>query len=1146
MKHGYLLEALFEHLALQPYHWQRETYQRFLENDLPSHIQAPTAAGKTMILAIYLAALATQAGTGRITLPRRLVYVVNRRVLVDEATRHCEHLRRIVLQESIPELTTHLRTCSSSRNPLAISTLRGECADNGEWFADPSTPALILATPDMLGSRLLFRGYGLGRNRAPLQAGLLGIDTLVIHDEAHLAPAFSHLLRQIEQRAAPDAAQLTRPPLHLLEMTATLPPTHPAARILICDPQRDPALQQRMRAAKRLQIQTVANASERQKAIVAEVKARADCHQAIAIFVTAPDDAAKLQSALTKVLPPDQIAVLTGTMRGTERAELLEKPAWKRLRADRDIAEDQAPTAVLIATSAGEIGIDLDADVLLCDDATLDRQIQRIGRCNRRGRIHGEVWIYSLADGGKISAAQDDLRQRQCLAGQLLQQLPVVAPHGHDASPAALSTLCNHPDYADAIEPAPSTRDLEDNILALYAATSVPLAQLHAPAPDIFIHGLQAADAEIHLLWRHLPPAASIERWLAVWPLHRDEMVRLPLRPSTHRLLNALCARASAVVLNATGSVVTHIAAGDECDGVSAGGYVLFDCAAGGLTEAGLPQATALSAVTDVSARQFSGGCVVSCRVQWDADDDCWRGQHAADQPAQTAATLPDLIEALYPDLACIWYDHDAGRQQLRLWLRLPGAAASDLDESITPVARLLTEHLDLTARAARGIAAALALPSEQSTINIRAGHIHDQGKEWAQWQAAIGNPHPDQPLGKSGHRHFDSHRNAGYRHELGSLVDCPDSHGLVRQLVAAHHGHARPTVPAAALLHRGCAEAAHSAALGYAHYSRQYGHWGLAYLEALLKCADVLAETRADELARQAPLSSQPLLRAPHPPSPQNVDLPSLFHAERVDLPINAGNPGEYWAALGLCWLVHRDAPDLALSWHDQGATLQGIGEDQALQALHALARSTVTVDTRLANRMGDGKYPPLRLQMGSADCLIAPWCNERFTDKSAWKLAAGRSSALQTLKNLLGQCAAGLSRLHTVSALTCLAVTKTQGGGEAQRFRYDAAASWTALDVGWSPYEEGMGFSRPWIEVLAVLGIQALFPAPASPHSVYHTWSPALPFPLLPFAARGLFGSLATYQPTLQPSGKNWDVYPATTLTPQGATLCPHLLMI
>jgi CRISPR-associated endonuclease/helicase Cas3 len=68
-----------------------------------------------------------------------------------------------------------------------------------EWLEDPASPAIIVGTVDMIGSRLLFEGYGTSRKMRPYHAGLLGADTLVVLDEAHLVPPFEKLLETIAE-----------------------------------------------------------------------------------------------------------------------------------------------------------------------------------------------------------------------------------------------------------------------------------------------------------------------------------------------------------------------------------------------------------------------------------------------------------------------------------------------------------------------------------------------------------------------------------------------------------------------------------------------------------------------------------------------------------------------------------------------------------------------------------------------------------------------------------------------------------------------------------------------------------------------------------------------------------------------------------
>lgn len=147
---------------------------------------------------VWLLALASGA-----KVPRRLVYVVNRRTVVDQTTTEVEKLRDALpsaptVNEALWELCALKPEKRDEKDrPLAISTLRGQFADNREWSADPARPAVICGTVDMIGSRLLFSGYGCGFKTRPLHAGFLGQDALIVHDEAHLEPAFQELLLAI-------------------------------------------------------------------------------------------------------------------------------------------------------------------------------------------------------------------------------------------------------------------------------------------------------------------------------------------------------------------------------------------------------------------------------------------------------------------------------------------------------------------------------------------------------------------------------------------------------------------------------------------------------------------------------------------------------------------------------------------------------------------------------------------------------------------------------------------------------------------------------------------------------------------------------------------------------------------------------------
>lgn len=880
-------DAAFRALTgYSPMRWQGRLFKRLTKSIPTKGCDLPTGLGKTSFIPIWLIALASQADSESINLPRRLIYIVNRRTVVDQATRVVEEIRRRLHEPTNPSWETHtqvlrqllnaLRKLSAGLDdlPLAISTLRGELADNEEWKADPARAAIIIGTIDMIGSKLLFSGYGDGRYHRTHHAGLIGQDSLIVHDEAHLTPAFSELLKGIA-----DAQDRLREkhPVRVTELSATVRGSSNDVLTLEPEDEKDSIVQQRLDAEKNLHLYKVGE----DELVVSLVKLALK-HEAspctVLIYVQSPESAQSVATALGKELGGNsapRIALLTGTMRGHERDRLVQENAVYRSLLNREKPVER--TMYLVSTSAGEVGVDFDADHMVCDLTTLDSMIQRLGRVNRRGGKNRTARIDVVAEQKSKPSEPDEAVK---LTQAILARLDRRVDGAHNASPRCLRELLqllDDSERSNAFSPRPETPPLTDILLDAWSLTSIARPMPGRPEVAPYLHGLvDKGPPETYVVWRKevkvLEEAGVDLETLRDWFRACRIEARERLRDRSDRVKSALQkllekhrkqdqGRDFPVVLLDERGEAEQLWLSKILEKHFGLAYrtIVLPVEAGGLNaQHGTLDSSVVDHAPDVT-EPVNGTDQDRRRERWVVTETDGAERRERFTTGETAPSTPANLRELervtlnaVPEGA----DDNVEARYLVLLVSLRQSALEDPE--IARTAQTLAQHTSYIEGHAASVAKTLKLDRELTQALITAARWHDRGKDRPVWQRFACNANPAVPLAKS-MRYLHGRALGGYRHEFGSLLEAqtdealkkewaskPELLDLILHLVAAHHGWARPHFEPNAWDHarttRDNEQAAAEVMRRFGRLQQCFGRWGLAWLESLLRCADIAA----------------------------------------------------------------------------------------------------------------------------------------------------------------------------------------------------------------------------------------------------------------------------------------------------------------
>lgn len=502
----------------RPFTWQRRLLEQVhVTQSWPELIDIPTGGGKTGVLDIALFALALDAATEPENrwAPRRIVMVVDRRIVVDQTARHAAAVVSALRQPEHPivaAVAATLAGLSGGGPPALATTLRGGLVSDAGWAQRPDVPALISSTVDQVGSRLLFRGYGVSQGMRPIHAGLVGTDTLILLDEVHLSQPFAHTLRALRDRYQGQAERPLPSRWHVAELSAT--PGQAPAQTFAVDPLSVPAdgddtlLGRRVSARKpvTLAVAKPKKGDPRLPVVIAaiqEAKRLLDVPHVRRLGVvvnrvaTAHQVADWLRAQLATEAPETRVIVMTGRMRPLDRDDVV-RDLLSRFSSGTP-RDPTTPPAVLVATQCIEAGADFDLDALVTECASLDALRQRFGRVDRLGDLTAAgtpaqgVILAGAADigpgredpvyGAALAATWDWLQAQEDLDfGITALQLPPTE---------VLLPLLPLREAAPLLRPQDLDRWVQ--------TSPVPWPD---PDPALWLHGLGSRSTDVQIAWR--------------------------------------------------------------------------------------------------------------------------------------------------------------------------------------------------------------------------------------------------------------------------------------------------------------------------------------------------------------------------------------------------------------------------------------------------------------------------------------------------------------------------------------------------------------------------------------------------------------------------------------------------------------------
>lgn len=892
-----------------PFSWQEEVLDHICEHGVwPERINAPTGSGKSSVVDIHLFANALAAVGAAPRVPRRLCVTVGRRALVDsQATRADKilgDLKDALADESgepgilrrVAEALQSFQTRNDGQGigPFEVGHIRGELSNRALPVTDISACAIIAATPDMYGSRALFRGYGSTKAARPRETALLAMDTVMVLDEAHMNRQLLHTTQRIAELQKREV-NLGVPTLQVVETTAT-PSTEDSESTTLgvdieaLDSPNDKELRKRVYSHKELVLRPIdkwdgkpGNAATVNAAVgvIKEFLARrgvgegSEVVDTVGCIVNHVRTAISIKEALAKdkVLGKDEVQLLVGRMRPYD---------LKKLHPDLFTTEGDKSVKVVVATQTLEVGIDVDFADLVTELAPASSLAQRFGRVNRLGhRTDSKVVVIEPASGDSVKKdappykAVDLSNAYAWLEALNGAENPSVNPAAMVKNPPVQSSperlLYQRPEWPDLLEFSRTDENPYDE-----------------PDLDLWLHdSLDAETAMGGVIVRdNLPSntsaAMEILKTSYFAPSDRETF------PANLKILQEILDYQDEhgvkprKFLYRQGEISLWQDAehGDESNqSLAPGDVLLLDTGSVPFTNQGIAvtQRELPSTKDKLEAVPFPKGIKLYVYEKC-ADREKDFREYLGLSPEEVAELLDSQSSGSETRIASELTTEAEDGQEVIAWYAdvtddKKSVEGSDIAQELAPTDPvLLDDHQNDVAERTRQIAENLGLAPEFSEALELAARYHDEGKRDLRFQQMLGADPDADALAKSGHRSVAEAYRArsrsalprGWRHEqLSALMVAasPEKVGehrdLVLRIIGCSHGHGRFSFAhdAGFLLKEGYLpegtdyealkeQATRLFNVGYwdtlmEQTSRTYGPYATAYLEAVERAAD-------------------------------------------------------------------------------------------------------------------------------------------------------------------------------------------------------------------------------------------------------------------------------------------------------------------